>query len=938
MTQDPLVPKFDSAAKKVIKKRKYSRAGCEECKRRKMKCDEVKPFCNNCTRLSKSCVYRSKEKYTFDGPDSGSGSGSGSASRTHGTPGAAGAAGTAMTKTTSGSGSGNAANGNAGPMDGPNLGRIGPGLSPINGGGVSGSTGITGDFSVRHYLPINGGYLNNFVTDPQAPGPAPNQSPHAPQPRKPSSVSENSSKHRQSPPRFTNAISDILTPTDSNDYVLNQTDFLEMKHLFDEASLLVSDMNDLQSFDLLNFNSNYDTMSRHLDGTSRHLDNSIANPLVERKLKDLSESPNIKEESRDYGLPYSHFYDGKASSINNTPLQNSGSISGSDSGVKSVSDTFEKHNFRVDEFSKGISVPGDSSMREFDAPLRLSSPVISNSELIEQVIKQHNLNGPHANYLRYLKTEAVSYAFFPFNSSVENNEVVHVLLKYANNCPYLLSALLAMITTIEFNITGKSIHEVSGQKYVSVCLKALSQAFVNNSPNKVNQFLNDIERLLLTVIILTSYFSSKTFKGKDNVLNSWKTHLRGAKDLLINYSLTTKNQSRLHVSSGLALARTWFFAIEALASLTTPLGGTLTRVRNKPDKDSGDKDLATKDDKKFEKSQSVGAMSVDTDECSNDSNNRVFADTGYFDKEHNPEYHDALLNNGLLTTVNSNFNYENYKGSGKQGTRISEFNLFLGFTMEVVYLVQEFAKSMEILRIKSANDPSICLQLPSLRISKLTSLIYNAQMAIIAPLVNLKTFVIPETSPAHPKFPKLDPDRIELPESAYGKFITNENTCIYYSWFDVSQQCHCDAIYLRMLITPGMLQIPKDHPIIRDLVNKILNCLFFILPKTPANLANREDKLMAETENYFISSDLFDHRTFMIQSPYRLVTPLVDDEDTFEKLELFFTGLVKLGNGSATGGLDGLNKRREAVNRALTDGFSDEEKVSLAQTEIVPFS
>lgn len=39
------------------KRREYSRRGCRECKRRKIKCDEGKPSCWQCDRLMKSCSY-----------------------------------------------------------------------------------------------------------------------------------------------------------------------------------------------------------------------------------------------------------------------------------------------------------------------------------------------------------------------------------------------------------------------------------------------------------------------------------------------------------------------------------------------------------------------------------------------------------------------------------------------------------------------------------------------------------------------------------------------------------------------------------------------------------------------------------------------------------------------------------------------------------------
>lgn len=38
-------------------KRSYSRGGCKECKRRKIRCPENKPSCSTCLRLGKECSY-----------------------------------------------------------------------------------------------------------------------------------------------------------------------------------------------------------------------------------------------------------------------------------------------------------------------------------------------------------------------------------------------------------------------------------------------------------------------------------------------------------------------------------------------------------------------------------------------------------------------------------------------------------------------------------------------------------------------------------------------------------------------------------------------------------------------------------------------------------------------------------------------------------------
>lgn len=798
--------KSDKDSKKPIKKRKYSRGGCEECKRRKMKCDEGKPFCFNCTRLKKTCVYKNKLGISLD------------------------ASSPNLQK----------------PQEVP---KIVNNIEKV-------------DFSPRHYVP-NGGYLNSFVTEPTRANQEYDFS-FKHEPKEPSIAS---------PPRFTNAISDILTPVE-NELLVEDN----MKSLFDEAILLVNDMNELQSFDVLNYNN-----IEHLDDK-----NSRKGLLSQFDLKMTDLKPDLKHEPTD----------------TNEQLKSVPSHTESE-GITSVSDTFEKHIFQINDFSQDIINNQNNGhyLREYD----LNSPQvinvnhlqdnsIKNSDLIEQTIRQHNLASPHAAYLRFLNKKISSYSLFPFASSVESNEVVNLLLKYSNNCPYLLSALLAMMATVEFNMTGKPVHEMSGQKYVSVCLKSLSQAFANSAPNKVNQFLNDIERLLLTVILLTSIFSSKTYKNNDNILNSWKTHLRGAKDLLVNYNIMTRNQHRHGISGGIALARSWFFAIEALASVTTQMGGTLNGL------------------KAHEKLR-ARSRSVDSEEESTDhnSNKIVFVDTGYFAKEYNIDYHNALSNIGMLST-------SVYHG------KVVEFNIFLGFTIEYVLLIEEYSRALEYLRQADENT----YQVPSFQILKLMALIQRSLEAYIVPLVNPKDLSIPETSPAHPLFPKIDPNRIELPESAFSR-IEHETGPQYHSWFDLSQQVHTDAIYLRILITKGFLNIPGSSNLVNQVIRKILSALFFILPKQ--STMYKPDKVLCETSNFFISSDLFDSRGFMIQSPFRLVGYLIDDEESFEKLELLFMGLIKVGNGSSVEALANLRNRRERVRAGDQLDYTE-----FLQTETVAFS
>lgn len=49
------------------KKRRYSRNGCSNCKKRKIKCDESKPACDKCLKSNLDCVY--KKNYIFKNDD-----------------------------------------------------------------------------------------------------------------------------------------------------------------------------------------------------------------------------------------------------------------------------------------------------------------------------------------------------------------------------------------------------------------------------------------------------------------------------------------------------------------------------------------------------------------------------------------------------------------------------------------------------------------------------------------------------------------------------------------------------------------------------------------------------------------------------------------------------------------------------------------------------
>ncbi|KAH7161977.1 hypothetical protein B0J13DRAFT_432118 [Dactylonectria estremocensis] len=53
----PYATKLDAISQRHRRAHRKSRAGCTNCKRRKVKCDEIKPICENCVRFALPCSY-----------------------------------------------------------------------------------------------------------------------------------------------------------------------------------------------------------------------------------------------------------------------------------------------------------------------------------------------------------------------------------------------------------------------------------------------------------------------------------------------------------------------------------------------------------------------------------------------------------------------------------------------------------------------------------------------------------------------------------------------------------------------------------------------------------------------------------------------------------------------------------------------------------------
>lgn len=457
---------------------------------------------------------------------------------------------------------------------------------------------------------------------------------------------------------------------------------------------------------------------------------------------------------------------------------------------------------------------------------------VNNRKLANEVIEKYDLQDSDKELLTSVCLGAKSYLIFPFASSVESNQVMTILLQHLKSCPYLLYSLLAISATFQFNL-GNQHCDVISRTQISTCLKLLSAAFSPDLSENVNKTIsNDIEGLLLTVLVLTTNFAASYKVNKVGILHSWRTHLRGAKDLLLNYTL---NYKRRNISPGLALAKLWYFAVEVTAGLNSPLGGTLSKVRN-----------LAKPQFKPENKETVERAQEDE---------LLFLDTGFFDEHSNPEYYRILVQSQLVTTG------------------AHPFNLFLGFTIEYVRAAEELVRGLTFLREHADN------RLSTNQIAKIISLIFQSLQATIVPGVDLKTFEVPDTFQA------------DIPASlamSEGKRI---------SWFDLSQQVHANHLYLKLLITPGMMNLPKTHYLVRELVGTLIGSLVMVKKRSSDGSA-------------YLDRNIFDSRAMMIQSPIVQCIELIDNLEDLEKASLYFNGLAELGTGSAAAACERVQKHR----------------------------
>lgn len=767
---------------KVSKKRKYSRGGCNECRRRKMKCDETKPYCYNCSRLNKECMYRPKFQFKdiakeFDSKQTNVKENTGDVVFQRDKN-------ISLKKLSikSSNQNGNTRGKTQGRKEDTSLiwkEKLGK-ESPLVNSVTSSNDSPLGSYNLTMLLPMEKMEHENVVNQ------------------------DNFSEEK------------IVAAMDQ------EFDITDMDMILDEANLLVTGINDITMY-------NYS-----LEDGIKNIADSVSDIQRSHSVSVLSQDADREEfRSQEHGF--------------NIGLN-----------------TLSAHSFLGSKNSNYARLHEVNKFLRQETRDASDHPTfLKNSELAEIVADSVMLNEAERNDLNAFVLLNLSYSIYPFASSIESNQATILLLSYLKKCHYLVFSLLAFSATLQQNILCRD-NQKKSQEYVTKCLKFLSKAFADSKWDNAQEQPKNIERLLLTVLVLTSNFASVSYSNENQILNSWKYHLKGAKDLLLKFSRALSNRKEkptTYMSPGLALAKTWFFAIEGIASIFTPLGGTLNGTTKK-------------------------RLTNNVDGLVAHDNTAIFAETGFFDRENNPEYHDTLLTEGFL--------YSDQKSV--------DFNLFLGYTKELVFAIEKISNALNHLRVYGPT------QLSNQALGDIMTSLHSAKGVRIIPKINEETFEIHKDSIAHPNYD--GPELSRLSPETYCK-ISKQGEDSYFSWLDFSHQIHVDSLYLRVYNTSGLMKLPRSHSLIQQILKGMLRYMFFLRSKSSPDFVDHRYDILAETGRFYVLKDEFDTRCMMAHSAYVMCIPLVQDEVDFEKLELYFLGIACLGTGSALRSLKNLKESKK---------------------------
>lgn len=180
----------------------------------------------------------------------------------------------------------------------------------------------------------------------------------------------------------------------------------------------------------------------------------------------------------------------------------------------------------------------------------MNSAITFNIEL-----SSFKLGGVHDDYLKVFFVDCLG-TIAPFFQDQEN-PLRDIILSFARNESYLLSAALAVGASLAHRKSDSFDDERNYCAYLSHCLSLLGEQFQNES-----NVLNKIEPITFTVIMLAW--------DCINTMNSqWRSHLKGVTDLF-------KKINSGNSSKAMNVAKCWFKVMETFASISTVLGGSVT--------------------------------------------------------------------------------------------------------------------------------------------------------------------------------------------------------------------------------------------------------------------------------------------------------------------------------------------------------------------------
>lgn len=516
------------------------------------------------------------------------------------------------------------------------------------------------------------------------------------------------------------------------------------------------------------------------------------------------------------------------------------------------------NNDELESYLKGTDILNNpelaKSWYQFDLSMRdqvqlESKEESSNVQLTRRIVQIHGLTPVEVEYFETTAIGNFVLYIFPFATNVEDNEVMKVLLEYLMVFKYLVYALMSVNASCVFTSTRNPIHDQQQRKFTAICMRLLVAAFADLKNDEFS--LWHIEGLILTVLTLTMLYSEMSFVDTTKAPVSWVMHLQEARALLIKYN-SIKAQSQHHKpdSPGITLAKQFFYCYDWSSKMSMPV----SEIRTK-----------------------------DLDDL------LILIENAEFLTD-DPSHIRALTRMGMMIPATNSH------------TDFHTFTTINSVILRIMYKLIEVISKMNERRGETDKR-----QAPPQDISNIMSLIDEAINQKLVPEIKAEdSYQIQTTSPAHPSYSDRS-TKLYLPDCAYGCDNDGVNS-VYYSWCDVALSLHARFLYLKVLTSPGLLYLPRSHPMIKCLIDELILTMFFVKLKKDRSYSSHE--ILEETDNYYLPKCLFDYRAIMIQLPFRLIIDLTDKESDFEKLELFFKGLLHLGCGSCSLAIERIREKR----------------------------